>query len=65
MTKNTNNDLKNTTQKAKDSGTCTPLNSGDELMCSGRVSNFCSTSDIRRASIPNPDGVGTSSGTYF
>ena len=33
-----NNDLQNTQQKTKDRGTRTPLKTGDELMCSGRVS---------------------------
>ena len=36
--KRTNNDLQNTTQKTKDRVTPTPLKTGGELMCSGRVS---------------------------
>jgi hypothetical protein len=35
--KGTNNDQQNTTQKTKDWETPTPLNTGDELMCSERV----------------------------
>jgi hypothetical protein len=35
-----NNDLQNTPQKTKDRGTRTPLKTGDELMCSGRVSSY-------------------------
>ena len=45
--KRTNNDLQNTTQKNKDWATRTPLKTGDELMCSGRVGSACSTCDIR------------------
>jgi hypothetical protein len=33
----TNNDLKNITHKTKDRATGTPLKTGDELWCSGRV----------------------------
>jgi len=36
MTKWTNNDLQNTTQKTKDRVTRIPLNTGDELGCSER-----------------------------
>jgi hypothetical protein len=43
--KRTNNDLQNTTQKSKDQATWTPLRTGDELRCSGRVCSSCSTSD--------------------
>ena len=32
------------THKSKDRVTGTPLNTGDELMCSGRVNRSCSTS---------------------
>ena len=46
--KRTNNDLQNTTQKTKDRVTQTPLKTGGELRCSGRVSSSCSTSDTRR-----------------
>jgi hypothetical protein len=38
-----NNDLQNTTQKNKDRETQTPLKTGGELKCSGRVISFCST----------------------
>ena len=43
--KRTNNDVQNTTQKIKDRAIRTSLKSGDELRCSGRVSNSCSTCD--------------------
>ena len=33
------------TYKTKDRETRTPLKTGDELRCSGRVGSFCSTSD--------------------
>jgi len=36
------------THKTKDRVTRTPLKTVDELRCSGRVGNSCSTSDIRR-----------------
>ena len=36
------------THKTKDRVTRTPLKSGSELRCSGRVSNSCSTSGTRR-----------------
>ena len=47
--KGTNNDQEHITQKNKDWATRTPLKSGGELMCFGRVSCFCSISDTRRA----------------
>ena len=40
--KRTNNDLQNTTQKNKARATRTPLKTGDEFRCSGRVSSACS-----------------------
>ena len=43
----TNNDLQNTTQKTKDRATRTPLKTGCEHMCPGRVSSSCSTSGTR------------------
>ena len=43
MDKRTNNDLQNITHKNKDGATRTTLNTGDELMCSGRVSSSSST----------------------
>ena len=43
MTKTTNNDLQKITHLTKDRVTRTSLKTGDELMCSGRVSNSCST----------------------
>jgi hypothetical protein len=33
-------DLQNTTQKTKDRATRTPLKTGSEFMCSGRVNSF-------------------------
>jgi len=41
------NDLQNTRQKAKDRATRTPLNTGEELRCSGRVGSSSSTSGTR------------------
>ena len=41
--KMTNNHLQNITEKTKGRATRTPLKSGGELMCSGRVGTFCST----------------------
>ena len=41
--------------KTKDRVTRTPLKTGDELGCSGRVSSSCSTSDARRVNlVTNP-----------
>jgi hypothetical protein len=37
--------------KSNDRVTRTPLNTGGELRCSGRVGRFCSTSDIRRINV--------------
>ena len=45
--KRTNNDIQNITHKTKDRVTRTPLQSGGEFWCSGRVSSFFSTS-VRR-----------------
>ena len=45
------NDTKYTTQKTKDQATRTPLKTGGDLMCSGRVNCFCYTSDTRRVSL--------------
>jgi hypothetical protein len=42
---------KNTTQKTKDWATRTPLSIWGELICSGKVSCYCSTSGTRRAYI--------------
>ena len=39
------------TYKTKDRVTRTPLKTGGELRCSGRVSSSCSTSDTRRVSL--------------
>ena len=43
------------TYKTKDRVTRTPLKTGDELRCSGRVSSSCSTSGTRRVNlVTNP-----------
>jgi hypothetical protein len=42
----TNNYLQNSTHKTKDRVTRTSLKTGNELMCSGRVSSSCSINDI-------------------
>ena len=39
------------TYKTKDRVTRTPLKTGGELMCSGRVNNSCTTSDTRCVSL--------------
>ena len=39
------------TYKTKDRVTRTPLKTGGEFRCSGRVSSFCSTSDTRSANL--------------
>jgi hypothetical protein len=39
------------THKTKDRVTRTPLKSGGELRCSGRVNSSCSNSDTRRVNI--------------
>jgi hypothetical protein len=41
----------NHTYKTKDQVTWTPLKTGGELRCSGRVSSSCSTSDTRRVNL--------------
>jgi hypothetical protein len=46
--KRTNNDLKKHTHGTKDRITRTPLKTGDELRCSGRVGSSCSISGTRR-----------------
>ena len=72
--KRTNKDLQNITHKTKDRVTRTPLKTGVELRCSGRVGSSCSTSDVRRVNlVTNPvishewgkgREVCTTSGTY-
>jgi hypothetical protein len=47
----TNNDLQNTTHKTKDRVTRTPLSTGCEIKCSGRVSSSCSSSDTSRVTL--------------
>jgi hypothetical protein len=41
--------------KARDRVTRTPLKTGGELRCSGRVSSSCSTSGTRRVNLVNPN----------
>jgi hypothetical protein len=41
----------NNTQKTKDRAKRTPLKTGGDLKCSGRVASSCSTSDIRRVTL--------------
>ena len=54
MYKKTNNDQQNT-YKIKDRVTRTPLKTGGELKCSGRVGSSCSTSETRRVNlVTNP-----------
>ena len=47
------------TYKTKDRVTRTPLNTGGELRCSGRVSSSCSTNDTRRVNlvVTNPEYI--------
>jgi hypothetical protein len=43
------------THKTKERATRTPLKTGDELRCSGRVGSSCSTSDTNRVNlVTNP-----------
>jgi len=51
MAKKTSNAQQNTTQKTKNRATRTPLKSGAELMCFGRDSSSCSTTDTRRVTV--------------
>jgi hypothetical protein len=52
--KGTNHDLQNT-YKTKDRVTRTPIKTGGELRCSGRVSSSLSTSGTRRVNlVTNP-----------
>ena len=52
----TNNDLQNTTQKTKDRATRTPIKTGCEHMCPGRVSSSCSTSGTRGVTLRHKPG---------
>jgi len=49
--KRTNNDLQNTTQKTEYREIWTPLRTGDEHRCSGRISSSYSTSGTHRISL--------------
>ena len=53
--KRTNNPLQSTTQNTKDWAARTPLKTGGELRCCGRVSISCSSSDTHLVSlVTNP-----------
>ena len=53
--KKTNTDPQNITHKTKDRVARTPIKTGVELRCSGRVSSSCSTSGTRRVNlVTNP-----------
>ena len=45
--KRTNNYLRKHSHKTKDRVTQTPLNTGGEFRCSGRVTIFCSTAAVK------------------
>ena len=47
----TNSDLQNITHQFKNRVTRTPLKTGGELRCSGKVSSSCSTSDTRHVAL--------------
>ena len=49
--KKTNTDPQNITHKTKDRVARTPMKTGGELRCSGRVSSYCSTSGTRRVTL--------------
>ena len=49
--KRTNNDLQNITRKTKDLSSTNTTKNGDELRCSGKVDNFCSTSGTHRITL--------------
>ena len=54
-TKRTKNDLQNTTQKSEDRTTRTPLKTGVEIRCYGRVGSSCSMCGTSRVTlITNP-----------
>jgi hypothetical protein len=59
--KSTNNDLLNITHKTKDRVTRTPLKTGGERRCSGRVSSSCFTSGTSQSSC-KPDDKSPSHG---
>ena len=53
--KKTNNDLQNITHKTKDRVTRTPLKTGGELRCSGKVGSSRYTNGTRRVNlVTNP-----------
>ena len=41
------------TQKSKDRATQPPHRTGDEYLCSGKIINYCSTSNIHRVTFGN------------
>ena len=64
MNKRTNNDLQSATQKTKDRATRTPIKTGDEFRCCGRVSSSCSTSDIRLLTLTTTGATGRAGTAY-
>jgi hypothetical protein len=55
MAKRTDNDKQNSTQKTKDRATPSPLKTGDEIRCFGRVSSSWSTwNSCRVTLVTNP-----------
>jgi len=63
--KRTNNDIQNITNKTKDRVTRTPLKTGSELRCSGRVISSCSTSGTRRVTLDSHTFGDKSCDRYF
>jgi len=53
------------THKTKDGVTRTPLKTGGELRCSGRVSSSCSTSDTRRFNLVTDPMISHERGKVF
>ena len=54
--KKTSNDLQNSTQNNKGQATRTPLETGGELIYSGKVGNSCSTSGTCHVSLATNQG---------
>jgi hypothetical protein len=61
----TNNDLQNITHKTKDPATRTPLKTGGEPRCSGKVSSSCSTSDTRCVNLVTNSMINHECGVYI
>jgi hypothetical protein len=60
--KRTNNDLHSIHIKLKDRVTRTPIKTGGDLRCSGRVSSSCSTSGTRRVNLATSPVISRQSG---